>query len=155
MTDEALKGELLPSVSPSRHLSPPQLQAALADAAGSMSRGEIADLAGVSPSSIKAWRQLPAYRQEVDRLKSRAVELIGASVARLKESIIDGANDGVATLRDALKATDQRGDPHWPTRLRAAEILVEHGHDIEKRAAVQAGQEPGGTGAVTIILRDG
>lgn len=153
MTDEVLNGELLPPISPSRHLSAPQLQAALADAAGSMSRGEIANLAGVSASSIKAWRQVPEYRQEVDRLKSRAVELVGESVAKLKESIIEGANDGVATLRHALQATDQQGRPHWPTRLRAAEVLVEHGHDIQKRAAVHSNGQPGGSGAVTIVLQ--
>lgn len=155
---EVVSGEVMPPLPNHQSLSPKQIQAAFVDASGA-SQKQIADIVGVSQSSVKQWRAMPDYKAEVERLTKNAITELEPAMQKMHKELIDATTAAIATLRDGLDATDDRGQPHWATRLRAAEKLVEHGVDFSKNGTA-TGRTPGGglvpnaSGAVVLVIRD-
>lgn len=138
------------------NLTPPMRAAAAADAGGA-TRRTIAQIAGVSESSIRLWRQMPEYLAEVDRVKGSADNALAPYVADMNRHLIGATREAIDTLRRGLRAVDSHGHASWTTRLRAAEKLLEHGIAVGQ-GDTQSGNKPGGAvsanGAVVLVIKD-
>lgn len=141
--------------SPAASLTPQQLQAAMADAYGA-EREEIANLIGVSISTITKWRRKSDYSAYVAQLRDEQRQGLARVVLEMRHELVDGVRAAIRTLVMALDAETDKGKPSWQTRMRAAETLMEHGialHKEQLAAENQAGlQAP--TQAIQIVIGD-
>lgn len=114
-------------------------------------------LVGVSESAIKQWRAKPAYQQEVERLRQLTSQEISAPLLALKKDVLAAASEAVATLRENLKAEDDRGRPKHTIRKEAAALLLQYGFELE-RASSGGGEGSGSVAqagaAVTLTITD-
>ena len=152
---EVLDGEVLPAVytPPSNsNLNARQLQAAIGEAAG-MSRRQIAEMVGVTESSIKQWRQKPEYVGEVERVRATYKTALEEPVKKLHEKLINATTDAVAELQHALKAVDKNNRPIWSVRLEAAKLLMQHGIELDKDTRQMLGGAPKGAQAAAGVVQ--
>lgn len=126
---ETVRGEVVQRPEPTPNLSPAQYQAALAEAAGS-SRQIIAEVAGVSVSTIRSWRNQPDYRREVERMAMIQANAVAEPMIRMQEKLVTAMEDAISTLSNMLHAEDDRGQPMYGVRTRAAELLMENGSNL-------------------------
>lgn len=142
--DAPISGEVLPAVG---DLTPQQMEAVMYDAMG-RTRTEIAEAVGVSQSTIKEWRKLEAYQAEKTRILQQEGDKLAEPIKKLRADIVDGANEAVATLRDALGAEDSRGRPAWAIRVQAANELLKRGYELSnEERELLGGRVPGGGGS--------
>lgn len=106
-----------------KRLQPRQLQAAVLEAGGAR-RADIAKIVGRSEKVITNWRNDESYAAEVDRLREQTNAVLEPLLTRVRSEIVAGAEEAVATMRDALEASNKDGQPAWMIRLRAAEGLA-------------------------------
>lgn len=106
-----------------KRLQPRQLQAAVLEAGGAK-RADIAKIVGRSEKVITNWRNDETYAAEVDRLREQTNAVLEPLLTRVRSQIVAGAEEAVATMRDALEAENKDGQAAWMIRLRAAEALA-------------------------------
>lgn len=158
MADISEKGEVLPPLPATSVLSTEMLQAAHADATG-FKLNEIAKAVGVTEASVKQWRLRPEYKAEVARLANENIMKLDLPLQNVYHNLIVATNEAISTLQLGLNAVDDKGRPSWPTRLRAAEKLLDHGIELGKSGTI-TGKDPGGarnvdkSGAVVIVIKD-
>lgn len=129
-------------------------QGALLDAAGH-SIAQIKALVGVSESTVSRWRKSDEYKKERERLEKRHVDAVQPLLERIKTKVVEGAEDAVRTLREALEATDDEGYPLWNTRLEAARTLKAWKEKELELLRPEGDGALGGGGSVNIIVAPG
>lgn len=119
---------------------------------------ETAEACGVSTQTIKNWEQKPLFQEHVEKLMEERF-------SALEEVLLDGEQQAVLVLMDALKAVrlaGQKGNritvPDWKTRLAAAFRLLDaagkRGKPVERVQSQHTEISGDITEALTAALRD-
>lgn len=90
-------------------LTPQQIRAA--DLLGrNWKQAQVADETGASERTISRWlNEIPAF---------------AALVKERRDAVLGEVPNAKATLEAALSATTKAGDPDWPIRVKAAQLLM-------------------------------
>ena len=131
MASEHVYGEVVEKPPERPLLSAQQQMAAVAEASGASLR-EASKAAGITIPALKKWHEISTYRDEVHRLIALNAAQLRIPVERMQTEIIEATSAAIKSLVGALDAEDHDGDPKWPIRIKAAEVLLTHGVDIGK-----------------------
>ena len=152
---ETLQGEVVPLSEAARRLTGPQMQAAVAEAAGA-TRKQIGLIANVSEGTVRNWRKNEDYVQEVARLKDAQAEVVSEPVQRMREEMVDGVRKAIAVLVHVAENAESHGSPSWGARTEAARTLLQYGVELHNSDIRRAAENPAGpTQAVQVVIGPG
>lgn len=94
---------------------------------------EICTKLDVTAHTFRGWRAEPEFQQALD-------DLIEKHDAIMSENLLEGELEALRVVRDGLGALDQKGEPAWDIRMKAAFRLLDaagrRGKPAEKSEAV-------------------
>ena len=159
MTEEIEStAELVPLGTGVSSLTAQQLQAALA-LAGGANREQTAKMVGVSPSTIRNWKNDEEFQLEVQRLQGMSIDVLMEPITKMKEELTEGVRAAIKELiHIAQNAESKDGKPAYGVRTEAAKVLMQYGISLYQEEArfsrtTEASKAP--TQAVQVVINPG